>query len=153
MFRSGIHIKIFIIFCLAVLAVTGFARAADFVSMAESMAILYDAPSLMAKKLYVINRYTPLEQVVTLDNWVKVRDISGGLAWVEKRSLSHKRFVVVVTPLAAIRQSPEDKAAVITQVKQQVALEWMEDTGSGWLKVHHLDGATGYIKSTEVWGD
>ena len=53
------------------------AYAVDYVSVGESSAVLYDAPSLKAKNLFVVNRYMPFEQVVTLDNWVKVRDRSG----------------------------------------------------------------------------
>src|SRR4030066_1247876 len=48
------------------------AHAADYVSVGESSAILYDAPSLKAKKLFVVNRYMPFEQVVTLYIWVEV---------------------------------------------------------------------------------
>jgi len=129
------------------------AHAVDYVSVADSAAILYDAPSLKAKKVFVVSRYLPLEQVVNLDSWVKVRDNSGGMAWVEKRALSNKRFVVVTAVLAAMHQLPEEKSAVITQVKQQVALEWLEHTGTGWIKVRDLDHSTGYIKSTDVWGD
>ena len=91
--------------------------------------------------------------MVSLDAWVKVRDSSGSLAWIEKRALSDKRMVVVTTTLAAMRQLPEDNAAVIMQARQQVALEWLERTGTGWIKVRHLDGITGYIKATDVWGD
>jgi len=125
----------------------------DYVSVADNAAILYDAPSLKAKKIFVVSRYLPLEQVVNLDNWVKVRDSSGGLAWIEKRALSNRHFVAVTAALAAIRQAPEEKAAVLAQIKQHVALEWLENTGTGWIKVRHLDGATGYVKTTEVWGD
>lgn len=128
------------------------AQAFDFVSVAEP-AILYDAPSLKAKKLYVATRYLPLEQIVSLDNWVKVRDSSGKLFWIEKRYLSSKRFVVVKLAFAVVRSRPESIASVVFQAPQQVALEWLEDTDNGWIKVRHLDGAAGYIKSTDVWGD
>jgi len=151
--KFGASIKAALVFFIALLAATDSAHAVDYVSVADSAAVLYDAPSLKAKKMFVVSRYWPLEQVVNLDNWVKVRDSSGGLAWIEKRSLSSKHYVVVTVALAAIRQAPEEKAAVLIQTKQQVALEWLENTGTGWLKVRHLDGATGYVKSTEVWGD
>jgi SH3 domain protein len=150
--KLGTGIKAVFVLIIAVLAATGSAQAVDYVSVADSAAVLYDAPSLKAKKLFVVSRYLPLEQVVNLDNWVKVRDHSGGLAWIEKRALSSKRYVTVAVALAAIRQAPEEKAAVVAQVKQHVALEWLENTGTGWVKVHHLDGATGYVKTTEVWG-
>lgn len=128
------------------------AHAVDFVSVSENTAILYDAPSLKAKKLFVVNRYMPFEQVVTLDNWVKVRDRSGALYWLEKRVLSSKRYVFVVAPLVDVRADPDLGASRVFQVRQQVALELLEPTGTGWLKVRHRDGDTGYVRSADVWG-
>ena len=140
------------IFFIALLATAGSAQAIDYVSVADSTAILYDAPSLKAKKIFVVSRYMPLEQVVILDNWVKARDSSGSLAWIEKRALSSKRFVVVTAALADIRQTPEAGATAIYQARQQMVLEWLESTGVGWVKVRHQDGATGYVSTADVWG-
>ena len=134
------------------LAATAPAHALDYVSVADGSAILYDAPSLKAKKIFVVSRYLPLEQVVSLDSWVKVRDSSGSLSWIEKRALSSKRFVVATAALAALHQAPEESAAVVLQARQQVALELLENTGGGWLKVRHQDGVTGYVKTADVWG-
>ena len=128
------------------------AHAVDYVSVSEGSAILYDAPSVEAKKLFVVNRYMPFEQIVTLENWVKVRDRSGGLYWVEKRVLSSKRYVYALLPLLDVRTAPDFSAARVFQVRQQIALEHLESTGTGWVKVRHLDGNVGYVRSTEVWG-
>ena len=141
------------IFSIVLLATAGFAHAVDYVSVADNTAILYDAPSLKAKKIFVVSRYLPLEQVVVLDNWVKARDSSGSMAWIEKRALSSKRFVVVTAPLADLRQAPENGATVVMQAHQQVALERLESTGAGWIKVRYQDGVTGYIRTVDVWGD
>lgn len=129
------------------------ARAADYVSVGESSAILYDAPSVKAKKLFVVNRYMPFEQIVALNDWVKVRDRSGALYWIEKRVLSSKRYVFALPPLLDVRAAPDPAAARLFQVRQQVALEHLESTGNGWVKVLHLEGDTGYVPSAEVWGD
>jgi SH3-like domain-containing protein len=137
---------------LMLLATAVPAQALDYVSVADASAILYDAPSLKAKKIFVASRYLPLEQVVSLDSWVKVRDSSGSLSWIEKRALSSKRFVVVTATLAVIRQAPEEGAATALQTRQQVALELLEVMGGGWLKVRHQDGVTGYVKASDVWG-
>ena len=48
---------------------------------------LYDAPSVKGKPLFVIKRFTPVEPVVSLEGWTKVRDAEGGLAWIEKKHL------------------------------------------------------------------
>ncbi len=141
------------IFSIALLATAGSAHAMDYVSVADGAATLYDAPSLKAKKLFAASRYLPLEQIVSFDGWAKVRDSSGSLAWIEKRALSSKRFVVVTAALAAIRLAPETGATVVFQARPQVALEWLENTGAGWLKVRHQDGVTGYVSAADVWGD
>ena len=138
---------------ISLAAAGGSVHALDYVSVAEGPAILYDAPSTKARKLFVVSSYWPLEQVVTLNDWVKVRDSSGSLAWIEKRVLSNQRFVVVTAAIATVRQASEDSAPTAFQARQQVALEWLESSGTGWLKVRHQDGATGYVSQTDVWGD
>lgn len=136
----------------ALLCSAGAAYAVDYVSVSERSATLYDAPSLKAKKLFVVNRYMPFEQVVTLENWVKVRDRSGALYWVEKRALSNKRYVFAVAPLVDVRAGPDFGATRLFQVRQQVVLELLESSGTGWIKVRHLDGDSGYVRSSDVWG-
>jgi SH3-like domain-containing protein len=128
------------------------ACAFDFVSVAEP-AILYDANSLKAKKLFVATRYLPLEQVVVLDNWVKVRDNSGKLFWIEKRQLSSKRYVMVIVPVTTVYRSQDENTELVFKATQQLGLEWLGNTGSGWVKVRHADGNTGYLKAGDVWGD
>ena len=136
----------------AMLMVANAAQALDYVSVADSSAILYDANSTRAKKLFVISRYTPLEQVVNLKDWIKVRDRSGTMAWIERRAVSDKRFVVVNVAVATVRQAPERNAPVLFQVSQNVALESLGINGGGWIKARHQDGSIGYLKSVEVWG-
>lgn len=137
---------------LALLCAVSVVHAVEYVSVSESSAILYDAPSIKAKKLFVVNRYMPFEQIVVLDNWVKVRDRSGGLYWVEKRLLSSNRYVFALLPLVDVLAQPDPGAARLFQVRQQIALEFIEATGTGWIKVRHQDGDVGYVRSAEVWG-
>lgn len=137
---------------LAMILAAGAARAVEYVSVGESNAILYDAPSTKAKKLFVVNRYMPFEQVVTLESWVKVRDSSGGLYWVEKRDLSSKRYVFAILPLVDVRAAPNPGSPRLFQVRRQVALEVVQSTGTGWIRVRHQDGNMGYVRRAEVWG-
>lgn len=146
------NIRAALLLSAAALAANGPACAADYVSVAEGPTILYDAPSLKAKKIFVASRHLPLEQVVKLEGWSKVRDSAGVMAWIEKRALSNRRFVVVTASLSTIRQSPEEQAIALAQTKKQVALEWLENTGTGWIKVRHQDGVAGYVKTSDIWG-
>ncbi len=128
------------------------AVAAEFRSIAENAAILYDAPSARSTKLYVMGRSYPVEIIVVLGGWTKIRDAAGELAWVETKSLSERRTVMVKTKLADIRQSADDKSLLAFQAEQNVLLDLNELTGTGWARVTHRDGQSGYIKLSQVWG-
>ena len=56
-------------------------------TLGERPAILYDAPSARADRLFVASRLYPLEVLVKLDQWTKVRDVNGEVAWVENTAL------------------------------------------------------------------
>jgi SH3-like domain-containing protein len=128
------------------------AAAAEFRSIAENGTLMYDAPSVRAKKLFVASRLYPVEIVINIDTWAKVRDHAGDLVWVEKKALSDKRTVIVTVNVAEARQTASDQAALVFQAQQGVALDIAEPPAGGWIKVRHLDGATGYVRISQVWG-
>jgi len=128
------------------------AAAVEFRAVADNAAVLYDAPSIKAKKLYIVNHGYPLELVVQVGGWTKVRDASGGLSWIESKELTDKRTVMVKVPLAQIRQATDDNAPVVFQAQQNVILDLVAPGNDAWLQVRHEDGATGYIKASQVWG-
>lgn len=134
---------------LALLA-AGNAAALDFRSIGET-AVLYDAPSQKAKPLYVIAAGTPVEAIVTLDAWVKVRDMKGDLAWIERRLLSEKRTLQLIER-AQIRAEPNESAPTVFEADADVLLEYVEPAAIGWVRVRHRDGQQGYVKTTQVWG-
>lgn len=130
----------------------GSAHAIDYRSVDAPAAILYDSPSQKGKKLYLIKAQTPVEVVVRLGDWSKVRDAEGGLAWIEGKYLAERRTLVVTAPRAEIRQADKPDASVLLEVDKWVGLELLEPASSGWAKVRHRDGVTGYVRSTQVWG-
>jgi len=127
------------------------AMALDYLSLAEA-AVMYDAPSQKAVPLFVIARLTPVEVVVALENWYKVRDSGGGLAWVEKRQLTPKRMVQVTAPRAQVRAQPEANAATVFEAEKDVVLELLEVADAGWVKIRHRDGQSGFVRASQVWG-
>lgn len=130
---------------------TSLAQAIEYRSVGQP-SIMYDAPSEKGKRLFIVAPGTPLEVVVTLDKWVKVRDAGGALTWVERRALSDKRTVQVTVPRASVRQNPADDAPVAFEAAKDVVLEFVAQSGNGWIQVRHKDGATGYVRVTEAWG-
>jgi SH3-like domain-containing protein len=139
-------------FAIALLSIPLSAWTAEFRSIAEGGTVMYDAPSVKSKKLFAASRAYPVEIVVSIDNWAKVRDSAGELAWVEKKSLSERRTVVVTAPVAEIRQSASDQSGIAFQAQQGVLLDVTEPPASGWVKVRHADGLAGYVRINQVWG-
>jgi SH3-like domain-containing protein len=127
------------------------ALAVDFRTV-ENATVLYDAPSQKGTKLFVIKRYTPVEVVVGLEGWAKVRDAEGGLAWIEKKYLSARRSLIVTAGRAEIRQSADVSAPVAFEAEKGVALDYLETAPSGWVKVRHRNGQSGFVRADQVWG-
>lgn len=136
---------------LALLTLPGAALALDYRSVAEA-APMYDAPSAKSKPLFVVLAGTPVEVVVSLDGWSKVRDSKGDLTWIEKKHLTEKRNVIVRFDRAQVRAAADDKAALVFEAERDVVLELLEAAPGGWVKVRHRDGQSGFLKAPQVWG-
>lgn len=124
----------------------------EFLSIAKSATIMYDAPSIKSGKLFVASIHLPVEVIVNVEGWTKVRDSSGNLAWVENSVLSDQRFVIVTVSLADIYQLENENSGLAFQAQEHVVLEWLGSETSGWVKVRHQDGQSGFVKADQVWG-
>ncbi|MCM2327393.1 MAG: SH3 domain-containing protein [Lysobacter sp.] len=128
------------------------ASAAEYRSLGERAAVLYDAPSLKADRIFVASRGYPFEVLVKLDQWTKVRDAGGEVAWVENKSLGERRNAVVSVPVADIRALPDAGSAIVFEAYKQVLLEVVELPAGGWVKVRHRDGQEGFARVAHLWG-
>jgi SH3-like domain-containing protein len=137
----------------SLLATITSAHAVEYKSIGAAPAVLYDAPSVRGKKVFVAPRNMPVEVVFTYGEWSKVRDATGDLSWVESKALSAKRTVVANTPNTKIQTAPDDASSVIFTADKGVVLEISEPAAAGWLKVKHSDGQSGFVKIADVWGE
>lgn len=129
------------------------AQALDFRSINVPKAILYDAPSAEASKLLILPGGYPVEVIVNLGEWIKIRDHIGALSWIQGKQLVDKRMVLVLADQANIRQSESEQSPLLATVEKDVVLELvMPMVKNGWIKVKHKDGITGFMQATTVWG-
>ena len=139
----------------ASLAATAVAPAAEFHATIDPT-VLYDGPSLKAKPLFVLGRDYPVEVIVNVEGWLKVRDAGGTVAWIEKRAVGDKRMLVVRMPVADVHANPDAAAAVVFKAEQNVLLELVDPAyvtnTPGWAKVRHRDGQVGFVRIGQVWG-
>jgi SH3-like domain-containing protein len=136
----------------ALLLIAGAAHAYEFKSVGPAASILYDGPSLKSKKLFIAPSGMPVEVVQQTPNWVKVRDASGGMAWIELKALTAKRTLVVKVPRVKVRLAADEAAPPVFTADKGVLLEWVEADAPGWIKVRHRDGQSGHVRISEVWG-
>lgn len=115
--------------------------------------LLYDAPSATADKIAIAGSGLPLEVVVDTEAWVKVRDHSGRLAWIEKSALGGARNVMIKSESGIVRQQPRADAGIAFRAARGVLLEVIGEADAyGWLPVRHADGLAGWLPVNEVWG-
>ncbi|MEQ1515731.1 MAG: SH3 domain-containing protein [Usitatibacteraceae bacterium] len=129
------------------------APAPLFAAIGDKPAILYDGLSTKATKIFILSRNHPVEILVKLDKWTKVRDAENTVGWMENAFVGDKRFVQVIGASAEIRLAPNANATIAFEAQRGVLLE---PTGAatidGWLPVRHREGQTGFVRVSQVWG-
>ena len=135
------------------------AGAADFRSTHDPATVLYDAPSARARPLFVYGRDVPVESLVAVEGWTKIRDASGTIGWMQNKSLYDRRMLVVRAPGADVHATPDDRAPVVFHADRDLLLERADAAPSpsatatpGWVKVRHRDGQAGYLHLGQVFG-
>lgn len=126
--------------------------AAEYRSISVAKAVLYDTPSLQGKKQFILSQQYPVEVLVNLGDWLKVRDQSGGLNWLENKNTTTKPTVLISSAQVEIRQTADVSSSVVFTAKKDVVLEVLEPAKNGWVKVKHVDGLMGYLQTSAVWG-
>lgn len=142
-----------VIALITLMLVPALAAALEFRSVAVPKAVLYDAPSVSAKKVLLLSQGYPVEIIVNLGDWLKVRDAQGGISWLEAKQLSVKRTVLVTLANAEIRSDASAASSLLATLEKDVVLEVVDPKlNNGWLKVKHRDGVTGFVLISSVWG-
>lgn len=138
---------------------SGAVQCADFKLTSDSPTIIYDAPSAKARPQFLLGPDIPVEVVVQLEGWTKVRDVDGTIGWIANTSLADRRELIVRTPTAEIHAQPDDAAPLVFRAEQNVLLDLAESATSsastatpGWVKVRHRGGQTGYVRIAQVFG-
>ncbi len=140
--------------CVAALGVfSSTAFAAEYKQIVENGTILFDAPSNKGGKLFILGTGVPVEVIVSVAGWVKVRDAGGSLGWVEPRQLGNRTQVQVKAAYADVRSTPSESAPVVFSAERDVLLTLSEPSASsGWIKVSHRTGTSGFARIEHLFG-
>ena len=127
---------------------------ADFMSVNADQAFLHEAPSDSTKKSFIVTRGYPLEVIVSLKEWKKVKDHEGLINWIKTSDLSSKRSVLNLKGDNPIYLEPSSASPILAKVNENVTLELLDEKKiDDWVKVYSKVGdIEGFIKATDLWG-
>lgn len=154
MIRVLRHTRLAGLFFSGLLGSIGIAHA-DFRQTTDNATVAYEGPSAKATKQFIYSRGTPVEVVVQIEGWVKIRDASGTLAWIERKALGERSNVQVKLAVADVYTAPDAASPIVFRVDNGVLLQVVTpqppNTGA-WVQVRHRDGQTGFVRLDSVFG-
>lgn len=143
------------VFTALLVALTAGVASADFRQTSDVATVAFEGPSARATKQFIYSRGTPVEVVVQIEGWVKVRDAQGTLAWLEKKALTDRTNVQVKAPTAEAYASPDAASAIVFRAENGVLLQLVAPqppNAGAWAQVRHRDGQTGFVRLDALFG-
>jgi SH3 domain protein len=144
-----------VVLAAAALSLMTSAAHADFRQTSADATIAFEGPSAKATKQYLYSRGTPVEVVVQIEGWYKVRDAQGALAWVEKKALTDRSNVQIKSPTADVLAAADAASPIVFRAENGVLLTLVmpqpANTGA-WVQVRHRDGLVGFVRVDSLFG-
>jgi SH3-like domain-containing protein len=142
----------FLIFFLFI-ATTAYSKM---LSVKNEKAVLMAGPGKNFQMKVEYDKGFPLKVTSSKGNWVKIEDFESETGWIYKDSLADIPAVIVkanknTENKVNIRVGPGDSYRIVGQAFYGVVFEKIEEK-SGWVKIHHDSGLTGWVKSSFLWG-
>ena len=142
----------FVIF-FPLIAISFFAQA-DFISVKAKQAVLFEGPSNTTEKMFIVTEGYPLEVLVSLKDWKKVKDHNSKISWIESKHTHIERTVLILKDDAVIFNQANDKSHKLANVDKFVVLKLNSSMLVGnWAQVKtQIEGLIGFVNAREVWG-
>ena len=127
---------------------------ADFISVNVKQAVLFEGPSKTTEKMYIVTEGYPLEVLVSLKDWKKVKDHNGKISWIESKHTHNERTVLITKDDAVIFNQANEKSHKLANVEKFVVLKLNSPILVGnWAQVKtQIEGLIGFVNAREVWG-
>lgn len=127
------------------------AAAQEMVSVDRPKVNMRSGPGTNYSTLWELGQGYPLMVVGRKGDWLKVRDFENDEGWLYRPLVAKKPHMIVKAQIVNIRNSPNTKARIVGKAKYGVVLQTQE-RGSGWVKVRHENGLTGWVARSLLWG-
>ena len=136
------------------LITTSFFVNADFISVKIKQAVLFEGPSKTTEKMYIVTEGYPLEVLVSLKDWKKVKDHNGKISWIESKNIHNERTLLITKDDTVIFNQANEKSHKLANVDKFVVLKLNSPILVGnWAQVKtQIEGLIGFVNAREVWG-
>jgi len=104
--------------------------------------------------VYEYGKGFPLMVITKKGDWIKVKDFEKDIGWIHKSLLIKKSHMVVKVSSRGkinIRSGPGTNYKRVGEAYYGVIFDSLL-TKSGWVKVQHETGLTGWVKRDLLWG-
>jgi SH3-like domain-containing protein len=147
------ELMIFRRFLLAVMLVllTATVASARMVSVNGSKTNLRSGPGTNYAILWELGKGYPLRVIDSRDGWLKVVDFENDEGWVSGKLVSRNPHVIVKKNRINIRSGPGTGYKLVGQANYGVVFRTLESR-SGWVKIRHENGMTGWVQRSLLWG-
>ncbi len=145
------HLGLLLALLLLLLGPALSAHAIEMVSVDRPKINMRSGPGTNHSILWELGQGYPLMVIGRQGNWLRVRDFEGDRGWVYRPLVGRAPHLVVKEKIVNIRSGPGTRFRVVGQAKYGVVLRTLE-RGSGWVKVQHENGLSGWISRTLLWG-
>ncbi|MFH7321090.1 SH3 domain-containing protein [Desulfurivibrio sp. D14AmB] len=135
----------------ACLLVATAAQAKRMVSVDRPKINMRSGPGTNHPIIWELGRGYPLMVIGTQGSWLRVRDFENDEGWVYQPLVGRKAHLVVKAKIVNIRSGPGTRYRVVGQAKYGVVLQTQERR-SGWVKVKHENGLSGWVARDLLWG-
>lgn len=149
-------IRILLLLMFMTWSVCGQAAGMTMVSVSGEKVNLRKGPSTRDPIIWELGKGFPLKVVGSKGSWYKVSDFENDVGWIYKNLVSRKPHLIVKVNKNSkdqinIRSGPGTKYQVVGKAQYGVVFETLQRK-SGWVKVRHETGLTGWIKRSLLWG-
>ena len=130
------------------------ALAENFVSVKAKKAILYEGPSEATKKELIITEGYPLMVMVTLKEWLKVKDHKGKINWIKVKDTTSERTIMTLRLGVPIYNEASSSSKRLADVEEKVVLKLSSSlVTDGWANVKsELNDLSGFVSVNDIWG-
>lgn len=113
-------------------------------------------PGTSFKVIWKLGSGFPLKVLKVSGNWYRVQDFEGTIGWVHKAVTTNKGHMIVKENKKSqkrvnVRSGPGTNNRIVAKAYYGVVFKTLQQK-SGWVKVEHDKGVTGWIKRSLVWG-